>query len=76
LREWFSKKDWDKWDREIEADFQSGKLNLLVKEAKDSKNYGKLKVHLNASNYPAVFGEVSTNCPKRSGSLRKAISGF
>jgi hypothetical protein len=44
LREWFSKKDWDKWDREIEADFQSGKLNLLVKEAKDSKNYGKLKV--------------------------------
>lgn len=40
LREWFSKKDWDKWDREIEADFESGKLNFLVKEA---KNYEKLK---------------------------------
>jgi hypothetical protein len=43
LREWFSKKDWDKWDREIESDFESGKLNFLVKEAKDAKNYGKLK---------------------------------
>jgi hypothetical protein len=43
LREWFSKKDWNKWDQEIEADANSGKLNFLVKEVEDAKNYGKLK---------------------------------
>ncbi|OGP54216.1 MAG: hypothetical protein A2Y65_05980, partial [Deltaproteobacteria bacterium RBG_13_52_11] len=35
LRQWFSEKDWRKWDREIEADSGSGKLDFLVREALD-----------------------------------------
>ncbi len=43
LRQWFSEKDWRKWDREIEADSSSGKLDFLVSEALDEKNKGKLR---------------------------------
>ena len=43
LREWFSKRDWEKWDRQIEVDSESGKLDFLIKEALDEKAKGKLK---------------------------------
>ena len=43
LRQWFSERDWEKWDRQIEADSRSGKLNFLIKEALDEKAKGKLK---------------------------------
>ena len=43
LRQWFSERDWEKWDRQIEADSGSGKLNFLIKEALDEKAKGKLK---------------------------------
>jgi hypothetical protein len=43
LREWFSERDWEKWDRQIKADSESGKLDFLVKEAHDEKAKGKLK---------------------------------
>ena len=43
LREWFSERDWEKWEREIEADSESGKLDFLIKEARDEKAKGKLK---------------------------------
>ncbi|MBI2908068.1 MAG: hypothetical protein HYX92_10490 [Chloroflexi bacterium] len=43
LRRWFSEKDWEKWDSEIEADAKSGKLDFLVKEALDEKARGSLK---------------------------------
>jgi len=43
LRQWFSEKDWEKWDGQIEADSESGKLNFLIKEAMDEKAKGKLK---------------------------------
>jgi len=43
LREWFSEKDWGKWDREIKADSESGRLDFLFSEAKDSKKNGKLR---------------------------------
>jgi hypothetical protein len=33
LRRWFSERDWEKWDRQIEEDSESGKLEFLVKEA-------------------------------------------
>ncbi len=33
LRQWFSQKDWQDWDRQIEADSETGKLDFLVKEA-------------------------------------------
>ena len=31
------------WDKQIEADSQSGKLDFLVKEAMDEKSRGKLR---------------------------------
>jgi hypothetical protein len=43
LRQWLSEKDWRKWDREIEADSCSGKLDFLLSEALDEKNKGKLR---------------------------------
>jgi len=42
LREWFYERDWEKWDREIEEDSKSGKLDFLVKEAFTEKANGKL----------------------------------
>ncbi len=29
LRQWFSEKDWQKWDRQIETDAVAGKLDFL-----------------------------------------------
>ncbi|HDP97728.1 MAG TPA: hypothetical protein ENN22_00895 [bacterium] len=43
LRRWFSEKDWQDWDEQIEADSNSGKLDFLIKEANDQKKSGKLK---------------------------------
>ncbi|MDI6729180.1 MAG: hypothetical protein QMD44_09695 [Thermodesulfovibrionales bacterium] len=43
LRKWFSEKDWEKWDKQIEADSGTGKLDFLIKEAFDEKMRGKLK---------------------------------
>ena len=43
LRQWFSEKDWQKWDRQIEADSQSGKLDFLVQEALEAKAKNKLR---------------------------------
>lgn len=33
FRCWFLERDWEKWDREIEADAQAGKLDFLMQEA-------------------------------------------
>lgn len=43
LRQWFSERDWEKWDRQIEEDLGSGKLDFLIKEALDEKSKGNLK---------------------------------
>ena len=43
LRQWFSEKNWVKWDRQIETDGEAGKLDFLVEEALDEKRDGKLK---------------------------------
>lgn len=43
LRRWFSERDWEKWDRQIEADSVSGRLDFLIKEALDEKAKGRLK---------------------------------
>jgi hypothetical protein len=43
LRLWFSEKDWEKWDRQIESDSESGKLDFLFNEALNEKTKGKLK---------------------------------
>ena len=39
LREWFYERDWERWDREIEEDSKSGKLDFLVKEAFTEKEF-------------------------------------
>ncbi len=43
LRQWFLERDWNRWDKEIETDAQSGKLDFLVKEALEEKSQGGLK---------------------------------
>ena len=42
LRQWFSERDWDQWDKQIEADSEAGKLDFLIKEAFDEKARGLL----------------------------------
>ena len=37
LREWLWEKDWQKWDRQIEMDSESGKLDFLIREVFDEK---------------------------------------
>jgi len=43
LRKWFWEKDWQKWDKQIDADSGLGKLDFLVKEALDEKNKRQLE---------------------------------
>lgn len=43
MRDWFSERDWEKWDRQIDVDSESGKLDFLIKEARDEKLKGDLK---------------------------------
>src|SRR6267143_3929429 len=40
---WLSEKDWERWDKEIEADSQAGKLDFLLREAREEKDKGSLK---------------------------------
>jgi hypothetical protein len=43
LRQWFSEKDWENWDSQIETDSQSGKLDFLINEATEQKQSDHLK---------------------------------
>jgi hypothetical protein len=43
LRRWFLERDWERWDREIEADAESGKLDFLLQEAAEAKKGNQLK---------------------------------
>ena len=43
LRHWFNELDWEKWDRQIEEDSESGKLDFLIAEAFEAKKKGTLK---------------------------------
>jgi hypothetical protein len=43
LFRWLSDQDWERWDREIEADSQAGRLDFLVREAREEKAQGTLK---------------------------------
>jgi hypothetical protein len=43
LRQWFLERDWEKWDRQIEADSESGKLDFLIEEALTEKAEGILR---------------------------------
>ncbi|MCX7048879.1 MAG: hypothetical protein NTX50_25755 [Candidatus Sumerlaeota bacterium] len=43
LRNWFLERDWEKWDREIEEDSEAGRLDFLVKEAREAKAKGNFR---------------------------------
>ncbi|MCZ6677959.1 MAG: hypothetical protein O7E52_11990 [Candidatus Poribacteria bacterium] len=43
LRQWFSERDWERWDKQIEADSKSGKLDFLIVEALEEKTKRTLK---------------------------------
>ena len=43
LVRWLSEKDWERWDKEIEADSVAGTLDFLVREALEEKAKGTLK---------------------------------
>jgi hypothetical protein len=43
FRRWFLDRDWELWDRQLEADCATGKLDFLVREARDARDSGKLR---------------------------------
>ena len=43
IRQWFSERDWEKWDEQLEADSKSGKLDFLMEEALREKVQGHLR---------------------------------
>ena len=43
LRKWFNELDWEKWDRQIEEDSESRKLDFLIAEAFEAEEKGTLK---------------------------------
>ena len=43
LVRWLSEKNWERWDKEIEADSAAGKLDFLMREALGEKGKGTLK---------------------------------
>ena len=42
LRHWFLEKDWGRWDRQVEMDAATGKLDFLLDEAFTAKEQGML----------------------------------
>jgi hypothetical protein len=42
LVHWFSERDWDAWDQQIEADSAAGSLDFLIQEASGEKKSNKL----------------------------------
>jgi hypothetical protein len=43
LRHWFTERDWEDWDRQIEIDSERGRLDFLIKEALNEKAKGRLQ---------------------------------
>ena len=41
LRNWLLDRDWENWDRQIERDAASGKLDRIFEEALDEHRQGK-----------------------------------
>ena len=42
LREWLSELDWERWDKQIEADSESGQLDVLIGEAGETDTLGSI----------------------------------
>ncbi len=43
LLKWLADRDWEAWDREIEADSAAGKLDFLLAEAEEDVDLGTLQ---------------------------------
>ena len=43
FRRWFTERNWESWDQEIQEDAASGKLDFLVAEAAHEKKRGRLR---------------------------------
>jgi hypothetical protein len=43
LFQWLSEKEWESWDKEIEAASQAGRLDSLLREAREEKAKGTLR---------------------------------
>jgi tRNA A22 N-methylase len=43
LREWLSDLDWNRWDQQIVADSEAGKLDSLVAEAREATDLRPLE---------------------------------
>lgn len=43
LRRWIIEKDWEKWDKQITKNSESGKLDFLIDEARIAKASGTLR---------------------------------
>lgn len=41
LYKWMSERDWEEWDRQIEEDAAAGRLDDLVKEAREAHRRGE-----------------------------------
>ena len=42
LREWLSDLDWERWDKQIEVDSESGQLDFLIGEAGETDRLGSI----------------------------------
>ncbi len=43
LRDWFHEFENERWDRQIEADFDAGKFDKLIAQARDEMAQGKVR---------------------------------
>jgi hypothetical protein len=43
LRRWFAEKDWEQWNKQIEADSAAGKLDFLLGEVSEAKAQKSLR---------------------------------
>ena len=43
LKAWLAEHDWDRWDRQIERDSESGALDFLADEVREDKRKGFLE---------------------------------
>ena len=63
LKAWLVEHDWDRWDKEIERDSESGALNFLADEVRNDKQDGLLTdlKGLSDSPFPLAGGRA---CPE------------
>ena len=61
LRHWFNELDWEKWDRQIEEDSESGKLDFLIAEAFEAKKRAHSRNYRCIGQLPASGGILSNS---------------